>query len=207
MSASVSANVDQSYSYDSGSQNEAYKTQKYFFGGLLGQLGAGTDSAKTVNCYAAGKIFDPSSGKRNLFMGSVLGYSMSNVNDYFYDANTQLTAYCMNGVSFTEGSSRFIGGQGSELLTRNQEKQYQNNASNNYGQGYYQTKIYGLQSVGLDQLKPTGSAASTIPLNTYLSGSYPLLTWTRLYTPAEILGGSGDVSAAPLRYIGDWCLN
>ncbi len=34
---------------------------------------------------------------------------------------------------------------------------------------------------------------------------YPLMTWTRRYTPTEILDGSSDLNAAPLRYIGDWC--
>lgn len=153
MTVSVSANVDKDYSYNASSQNRDNRTQKYFLGGLLGQLGAGSDGARAVNCYVAGRTADPSSGRRNLFTGAVLGYSMSNVNDYFYDASTGLTVYCLDGVSFTEGSSRFIGGQSGNILTRSQEKSYQYNADNSYGQGYGQTKIYGLRVITAEQMK------------------------------------------------------
>ncbi len=68
------------------------------------------------------------------------------------------------------------------------------------------TYVVGCSTVqNVNDLKDANqTATSTETFNSNLT-AYPLKTWTHLYAPTEILGGSSDLNSAPLRYIGDWC--
>ena len=211
--ASVGIHASSSYSYRTGLFSGSSWDQLYFIGGMMGQLGTGSSNEKIVNCYLAGQAFDPSNGTRNIFIGSVLGYSMGSVDKHFYlsDSSGTRSVVCLTGMSFLDdGKMRFIGGMSNSLLTRSDEETYQSSSTSDSWWSVSKEKIYGIWHRSSDSIAAgTGTSAQyTEPMNlTALSGqSYPYMDYTHLYSPEEILQDNTEIESAPIRYYGDWCL-
>ncbi len=182
MTASVSENGTNCSYYNSITKT----TPMCYLGGLIGQIGGGS-GGHIRNCYVAGKLWDNAQyntlqGGYYWFTGSIIGYSESGVDGY------AANVYCLKEYGYTKQPKCYVGGVDYNIL-------YSNNNLN------------GCSAVSEEQLQDRNqTAARTESFDSSLADVYyPLMTWTRLYTPTEILGGSNDLNAAPLRFIGDWC--